>query len=237
MKYQTLLARSFSKHEQKKLGYWELLACLFIALSFFINFKPFMGPLSVLNLRLSTGEDEKLHLFDDTDSSLQIAKETINSTSIVNDTGSSHEEAEIMSSALTVNDTDSYHGESEIRESLAQNMKTNDSSNPPQFVNEKDTSMINNTNSSLPEATVFEDANAGTKNSTVEPLCTFMGRSDFCEIKGDIRIDGSSYTVFIVSSEIDILAAENTSWCIRLYARKGDQAAMDAGTIFTPSLI
>lgn len=41
--------------------------------------------------------------------------ETINSTSIVNDTGSSHEEAEIMSSALTVNDTDSSHGESEIR--------------------------------------------------------------------------------------------------------------------------
>ncbi|KAJ6411296.1 hypothetical protein OIU84_007959 [Salix udensis] len=152
-----------------------------------------------------------------------------------------------MSSALTVNDTDSSHGESEIRdteiivnnatsrsqevvfkESLAQNMKTNDSSNPPQFVNEKDTSMVNNTSSSLPEATVFEDANAGTKNSTVEPLCTFMGRSDFCEIKGDIRIDGSSYTVFIVSSEIDILAAENTSWCIRPYARKGDQAAMGA---------
>uniref|UniRef100_A0A6N2M0M8 Glycosyltransferase 61 catalytic domain-containing protein n=1 Tax=Salix viminalis TaxID=40686 RepID=A0A6N2M0M8_SALVM len=177
--YQTLLARSFSKHEQKKLGYWALLACLFIALSFFINFKPFMGPLSVLNLRLSTGEDEKLHLFDDTDSSLQIAKETINSTSIVNDTGSSHEEAEIMSSALTVNDTDSSHGESEIR-----------------------------------------DASAGTKNRS--SLCTFMGRSDFCEIKGDIRIDGNSYTVFIVSSEINILAAENTSWCIRPYARKGE---------------
>ncbi|KAB5524461.1 hypothetical protein DKX38_022210 [Salix brachista] len=255
MKYQTLLARSFSKHEQKKLGYWALLACLFIALSFFINFKPFMGPLSVLNLRLSTGEDEKLHLFDDTDSSLQIAKETINSTSIVNDTGSSHEEAEIMSSALTVNDTDSSHGESEIRdteiivnnatsrsqevvvfkESLAQNMKTNDSSNPPQFVNEKDTSMVNNTNSSLPEAT---DANAGTKNSTVEPpLCTFMGRSDFCEIKGDIRIDGNSYTVFIVSSEIDILTAENTSWCIRPYARKGDQAAMGAVREWTVKLV
>ncbi|KAF9667559.1 hypothetical protein SADUNF_Sadunf15G0035900 [Salix dunnii] len=257
MKYQTLLARSFSKHEQKKLGYWALLACLFIALSFFINFKPFMGPLSVLNLRLSTGEDEKLHLFDDTHSSLQIAKETINSTSVVNDTGSSHEEAEIMSSALTVNDTDSSHGESEItdtgiivnstsidnatsrsqevfKESLAQNMKTNDTSNPPQFVNEKDTYVVNNTNSSLPEAT---DANAVTKNRTIEPLCTFMGRSDFCEIKGDIRIDGNSYTVFIVSSEIDILAAENTSWCIRPYARKGDQAAMSAVREWTVKLV
>ncbi|KAJ6340337.1 hypothetical protein OIU77_008153 [Salix suchowensis] len=47
-----------------------------------------------------------------------------------------------------------------------------------------------------------------------------MGGSDFCEIKGDIGIDGSSYTVFIVSSEIDIPAAKNTSWCIGPYARK-----------------
>nr|TKR90367.1 hypothetical protein D5086_0000234820 [Populus alba] len=47
-----------------------------------------------------------------------------------------------------------------------------------------------------------------------------MGRSEFCEIKGDIRIDGNSSTAFIVSSETDILTAENTSWIIRPYARK-----------------
>jgi protein O-mannose beta-1,4-N-acetylglucosaminyltransferase len=64
-----------------------------------------------------------------------------------------------------------------------------------------------------------------------------MGRSDFCEIKGDIRIDGKSSTVFIVSSETDILTAENTSWSIRPYARKGDQAAMGAVREWTVKLV
>ncbi|KAJ6970051.1 alpha-1,3-arabinosyltransferase XAT3-like [Populus alba x Populus x berolinensis] len=54
----------------------------------------------------------------------------------------------------------------------------------------------------------------------IELRCNIMGRSEFCEIKGDIRIDGSSSTAFIVSSETDILTAENTSWIIRPYARK-----------------
>ncbi|KAL9337561.1 hypothetical protein Peur_069330 [Populus x canadensis] len=247
MIYDSVLGRSFSKQEQKKLGYWAFVACSFIALSFFTNFKPFLGPLSVLNLRLSMGEDEKLPLFSDTDSSLLIANETVgSSSSTVNDTSSSHEEAEIMRSTLIVNDTDSSHGESEIRdaeiimnstsidnatsrsqevfkESHTQNMKTNDTSNSPPLVKENDIYRVNNTNSSLPKAT-----DVVTKNNTIEPLCTLMGRSDFCEIKGDIRIDGKSYTVFIVSSETDILTAENTSWSIRPYARKGDQAAMGA---------
>eukprot|EP00258_Populus_trichocarpa_P012330 XP_002322078.3 uncharacterized protein LOC7453896 isoform X2 [Populus trichocarpa] len=255
MIYDSVLGRSFSKQEQKKLGYWAFVACLFIALSFFTNFKPFLGPLSVLNLRLSMGEDEKLHLFSDTDSSLLIANETVgSSSSTANDTSSSHEEAEIMST-LIVNDTDSSHGESEIREiimnstsidnatsrsqevfkeSHTQNMKTNDTSNSPPLVKENDIYMVNNTNSSLPKAT---DADVVTKNNTIEPLCTLMGRSDFCEIKGDIRIDGKSYTVFIVSSETDILTAENTSWSIRPYARKGDQAAMGAVREWTVKLV
>ncbi|XP_011000489.1 PREDICTED: uncharacterized protein LOC105108048 isoform X2 [Populus euphratica] len=253
--YDSVLGRSFSKQEQKKLGSWALVACLFIALSFFTNFKPFLGPLSVLNLRLSMEEDEKLHPFSDTDSSLLIANETLgSSSSTVKDTSSSHEKAEIMMSTLIVNDTDSSHGESEIREiimnstsidnatsrsqkefkeSHTQNMKINDTSNSPPLVKEKDIYMVNNTNSSLPKAA---DADVVTKN-TIEPLCTLMGRSDFCEIKGDIRIDGKSYTVFIVSSETDILTAENTSWSIRPYARKGDQAAMGAVREWTVKLV
>ncbi|XP_061956412.1 beta-1,2-xylosyltransferase XYXT1-like isoform X2 [Populus nigra] len=260
MIYDTVLARSFSKHEQKRLGYWALIACLFIVLSFFTIFKPYLGPLQVLNLRLSMGEDEKLHLYNDTTSSWLIAKEeTIDSTLIVNDKRSSQEEAEIMSGALVVNDTDRTHEEAEssvaesimnissivngtsnsqevFRESVTQNVKTNDTiSSSPQKVKEitsKDDFMVNNTNISLPKAT-----DAVTKNNKMEPLCTIMGRSDFCEIKGDIRIDGSSYTVFIVSSETDILAAENTSWRIRPYARKGDQTAMGAVREWTLKLV
>ncbi|KAG6753872.1 hypothetical protein POTOM_041874 [Populus tomentosa] len=239
MMYDTVLARSFSKHEQKRLGYWALIACLFIVLSFFTIFKPYLGPLQVLNLRLSMGEDEKLHLYNDTTSSWLIAKEeTIDSTLIVNDKRSPQEEAEIM--RLIVNDTDRTHEEAEssVAESIMNSSSiVNGTSNSQEIFREitsKDDFMVNNTNISLPEAT---DADAVTKNNKMEPLCTIMGRSDFCEIKGDIRIDGSSYTVFIVSSETDIQAAENTSWRVRPYARKGDQAAMGAVREWTLKLV
>ena len=58
-----------------------------------------------------------------------------------------------------------------------------------------------------------------TKNEKTELLCNIMGKSEFCEMKGDIRIDGNSSTASSVSFE-NILAAENTSWSIRPYARK-----------------
>jgi len=45
MMYNDLLARSFSKHEKKKLGYGAFFGCLLIALSFCTVFKPYLGPL------------------------------------------------------------------------------------------------------------------------------------------------------------------------------------------------
>uniref|UniRef100_A0A6N2KS07 Glycosyltransferase 61 catalytic domain-containing protein n=1 Tax=Salix viminalis TaxID=40686 RepID=A0A6N2KS07_SALVM len=67
---------------------------------------------------------------------------------------------------------------------------------------------------------IFLDADAAAMDEKTELRCNIMGRSEFCEMKGDIRIDGNSSTAFIVSSETDILTAENTSWSIRPYARK-----------------
>lgn len=74
----------------------------------------------------------------------------------------------------------------------------------------------------------FSDAEIIAKNKT-EPVtvCKMLERSDFCEIKGDIRIDVNSSTVFIVPSESYILeASANTSWSVKPYARKGDRSAM-----------
>ena len=67
---------------------------------------------------------------------------------------------------------------------------------------------------------IFLDADAAAMDEKTELRCIIMGRSEFCEMKGDIRIDGNSSTAFIVSSETDILTAGNTSWSIRPYARK-----------------
>ncbi|KAF9671348.1 hypothetical protein SADUNF_Sadunf12G0037900 [Salix dunnii] len=78
----------------------------------------------------------------------------------------------------------------------------------------KDQQMVKDRNSSQQIA-----PDVVTNKEQTELLCNIMGRSEFCEMKGDIRIDGNSSTASSVSSE-NILAAENTSWSIRPYARK-----------------
>lgn len=62
MLYNSFLARSFSKHEQKKLGYGALVGCSLIAFSFCIMLKPYFldGPLlacksSILSILVKWG--------------------------------------------------------------------------------------------------------------------------------------------------------------------------------------
>ncbi|XP_011000494.1 PREDICTED: uncharacterized protein LOC105108049 isoform X3 [Populus euphratica] len=196
MMYDNLLTRSFSKHERRRLGYGALAACLLITLSFFIVFNPYLGPLPLLNFMLSTGDDQKLFAVNDTSSSLQMDKEIIT----INDASSSQEAVAremVRNDKKLINDTDSSR----------------------QTINEivlKDSLIVNDTSSQQ----IATDAEAATMNEKIKLRCNIMGRSEFCEIKGDIRIDGNSSTAFIVSSETDTLTAENTSWSIRPYARK-----------------
>ncbi|XP_052179815.1 alpha-1,3-arabinosyltransferase XAT3 [Diospyros lotus] len=55
MIYDSILARSFSKHEQRKLGCGAFLTSLIIVFTVITVFKPYLGPLRVLNLRVSLG--------------------------------------------------------------------------------------------------------------------------------------------------------------------------------------
>ncbi|KAJ9189371.1 hypothetical protein P3X46_000676 [Hevea brasiliensis] len=211
MMYDTLLSRSFSKHEKQKLRYWGLITCLLIALSFCTVFKPYLGPLPVLNLRLSIGAGQKLEIVNDTSSSLKLI---------------SGDDAVLKkNSALMANDTSS--SQQVVKEIARKNDEPiNNTSSSQEIIKEiimNNTVKLNNTSS---KQTIAGDII--TKNKT-EPVsvCNMLERSDFCEIKGDIRIDANSSIVYIVSSEIDILAASaNTSWTIKPYARKGDRAAM-----------
>lgn len=58
----------------------------------------------------------------------------------------------------------------------------------------------------------------------MDPLCNLKDpRSDTCRIDGDIRVQGSSATVFLVSSK----ASANETYRIRPYARKGDLIGMN----------
>ncbi|KAK8655933.1 hypothetical protein V6N13_108496 [Hibiscus sabdariffa] len=72
MMYDTIFARSFSRYDQKKLGYGAFVGCLLIAFSFCIVFKPYLGPRPLQNTRLSV---------DDADAGLKMLRITAASDS------------------------------------------------------------------------------------------------------------------------------------------------------------
>lgn len=67
------------------------------------------------------------------------------------------------------------------------------------------------------------------KAKQIKPLCSLTEPiSDFCEIKGQIAINGKSSTIFISSSNMPISPQNaTTSWTIKPYARKGNYGAMN----------
>ncbi|KAB1223777.1 Protein O-linked-mannose beta-1,4-N-acetylglucosaminyltransferase 2 [Morella rubra] len=69
MMYDDLLAKSFSRREQKRLGYVAFIGCLFIALSLCTVFRPYLGHLPVLNLKLTTAGGFQMLMVRDTSSS------------------------------------------------------------------------------------------------------------------------------------------------------------------------
>ncbi|XP_039068640.1 alpha-1,3-arabinosyltransferase XAT3-like [Hibiscus syriacus] len=56
----------------------------------------------------------------------------------------------------------------------------------------------------------------------MKPICNVNGRTEFCEMKGDIRIHGKSSTVFMSASSM-----ENSWGIISPFARKGDEEALN----------
>ncbi|KAB1212438.1 Protein O-linked-mannose beta-1,4-N-acetylglucosaminyltransferase 2 [Morella rubra] len=61
----------------------------------------------------------------------------------------------------------------------------------------------------------------------MKPPCNFNeAKGDICEIIGDVRIQGNSASVFLVSPEMRISEENNSSWSMRPYARKTDKTAL-----------
>lgn len=65
----------------------------------------------------------------------------------------------------------------------------------------------------------------------LEPL------SDYCETKGDIRVQGNFSTIFVVMSQNFNISTENNSWTIQPYPRKGNAGAMSSVKSWTVKLV
>ncbi|KAM1789511.1 hypothetical protein ACFX11_039654 [Malus domestica] len=75
--YDSILARSFSKHEQKKLRYGAFVCCLLIALCFCTLLKPNLNPLPALKLERSVGVKQKILALWETNSTQQVIKNVL----------------------------------------------------------------------------------------------------------------------------------------------------------------
>ncbi|KAL4320626.1 Protein O-linked-mannose beta-1,4-N-acetylglucosaminyltransferase [Arachis hypogaea] len=74
MMYNSIFAKSFSRYEQKKLGYGAFVGCLIIVLSLCTVFKPYIGPIHVLKLKLYVSFDTKMLMLNETSSFPQTAR-------------------------------------------------------------------------------------------------------------------------------------------------------------------
>ncbi|CAN0873551.1 Alpha-1,3-arabinosyltransferase XAT2 [Linum grandiflorum] len=176
MMYDSLLARSFSKHEQKKMRRGALITCLLIVITFSSIFKPQWPPLPS-STWWSPGVLHKLNLL-------------INAT-----------------------DTSSPHLE-KINEDGRARMK--------------ESSYVKDTNHSDIDDQLKEKGSAVKKHKKIvwSRMCSTGGRSEFCDIQGDVRVDPNSATVYYVipSNTTTVLGPVTVS--IRPYGRNGDTAPM-----------
>ncbi|KAF5469106.1 hypothetical protein F2P56_013202 [Juglans regia] len=263
--YNGLLAKSFSKHERKRFGYGAFFGCLLIALSICTVFKPYLGPLPVLNLKVSMAAGFKMLIIRDTSGS-STSPTSLGHITYLSEKNASNSASPLLEPKAQLADENASIPASPLLEpitrlaeknmsistspvllepmtQLADQMNASTSPSPPLVttiqLSEMNTSSFPKTVKAAetvmekrerPEMEKTEPVTKKTESviKKVEPLCNFMKpRGDICEIKGDVRVQGQSSSVFLVSSQMSILAGNNNSWSIKPYARKGDQAAMN----------
>ncbi|XP_015882942.3 beta-1,2-xylosyltransferase XYXT1 [Ziziphus jujuba] len=227
--YDSMIAKSFSKHEQKKIGYGGFVCSFFIVFCFFTLLVPYLGPVPSMNLQVPVGVDHKMLSLKETNTSQPIVEEKHN-------VGMTSKGSRNVS--LQMGNSSYVHSDSEITIKGIGNVsfQTGNSTSPQKYLalNKKGSEKVtleveNSTSLHHTDTTSGPVASSSQHTETpkivtkkMQPLCnTGEPRTDFCEIKMDVWIDGKSGSVFTVSSQ-----ADNNSWIIKPYARKEDSNAM-----------
>ncbi|ESQ48093.1 hypothetical protein EUTSA_v10020483mg [Eutrema salsugineum] len=197
--FDTILARSFSKNEQKRLGYGAFIASLLFVFTLCTVFKPYLSPLPIVELQLSV--DAGLRMLRITD----------------------QQKPEAL---ISINNATSGDSEKLIVPTNQNNITSNENTQSLISSEDHDLSVCNDT--SLPKNTTFSKEQVISDGDKMEekmkPICTKLARTEFCELNGDVRIHGKSATVM---AAITFAFSGNSTWRMRPYARKGDVAAMN----------
>ncbi|KAJ4886848.1 Glycosyltransferase family 61 protein [Raphanus sativus] len=209
--YDTILARSFSRNEQKRLGYGAFTASLLFVLTLCTVFKPYLSPLPPI-VELQLPVNAGLRMLRITETQEPQASRSSNNTTY----GDSEnltiptDQINITSNATTLQKLIS--SEDHVR-SVFKN------TNLPKS---RLDSFNSTTNTTISKEQVITDGNKMEK--TIKPICKKLARTEICELSGDVRVHGKSATVH---AAIAFAFSGNSTWHIKPYARKGDVAAMD----------
>ncbi|KAG7577697.1 Glycosyltransferase 61 [Arabidopsis thaliana x Arabidopsis arenosa] len=205
--FDTILARSFSRTGQKRLGYGAFIASLLFVFTLCTVSKPYLSPLPIVEMQLSV--DAGLRM-------LRITEPPALKSSN-NETSADSEKLIIQTNQDNVTSS-SVTTQSLISSEDHKFNVCNDTSLPKNFLD----SFNCTTNTTISKEEVISDGNESEK--TVKPICTKLARTEFCELSGDVRIHGKSATVL---AAITFAFSGNSTWHMRPYARKGDLVAMN----------
>ncbi|KAJ0264364.1 hypothetical protein HA466_0027310 [Hirschfeldia incana] len=206
--YDTILARSFSKTQQKRLGYGAFIACLFFVVTLCTVFKPCLSPWptgkSLYNV------DMQLSVY----TGLRMLKIT-----------ETHK-----SQAFNSNHTTSGASESLIIRTTRNNITSNATNTQSLTSSEDDKFSVCN-DTSLPK-NYLDSFNCTTPASISNELVSVgetikykkQSRTEICVFNGDVRVHGKSATIL---TAITSAFSGNSTWQMRPYARKGDLVAMN----------
>ncbi|KAL5544906.1 hypothetical protein UlMin_008690 [Ulmus minor] len=285
--YDSILARSFSRHEQKKLRYGAFFCFLLVLLFFCTLFKPYFGPIPALNLRVSMGTlGFKMLALKATNSSQQMVKgmnqyswgvflgtkgvtnnasdrrlykenstselhdwkvgqkgspnaslQVENSTSEHHDwkiskKGSRNESLQVKNSTSELHDWEKSEkgprNESlQVGNSISElhDWKINQKGSRNESLQVGNSTSQHYTETTTPSETPIKKV----AKRKMQPLCNIeVARTEFCDIKMDVWIEGKSASVLVVPSQMDdqFIPEENNTWSIQPYARKEDKTAM-----------
>ncbi|CAN6991066.1 hypothetical protein IGI04_003384 [Brassica rapa subsp. trilocularis] len=208
--YDTILARSFSKNEQKRLGYGAFVASLLFVFTLCTVFKPYLSPLPTVELQLPVNAGLRMLRITETQKP-QASRSSSNAT---------------------------YGDSANLTIPTDQINITSDATTPQKLISSenhelsvfKNTSLPKNhldsfnstTNTTISKEQVVREGNKLEK--TMKPICKKLARTEICEINGDVRVHGKSATT---DKAIAFAFSGNSTWHIKPYARKGDVAAME----------
>ncbi|CAF2154265.1 unnamed protein product [Brassica napus] len=200
--YDTILARSFSKNEQKRLGYGAFVASLLFVFTLCTVFKPYLSPLPTVELQLPVNAGLRMLRITET-------QKPQASRSSSNATYGDSENLTIPTDQINITSNATTPQKLISSENHELSVFKNTS-----FPKNHLDSLNSTTNTPISKEQVVTEGNKLEK--TMKPICKKLARTEICEINGDVRVHGDVAAMERVREwTVKLEQNANLSRCVR----------------------